>query len=54
MIKFRKNLLYGYIIDIVSGLDILMPKSITRQELLSREAGFLAELVPPEWKPGVL
>ncbi|XP_072792908.1 suppressor APC domain-containing protein 2 [Taeniopygia guttata] len=32
--------------DIVYGLDIYMAKSITKQELPSREVGFLAELMP--------
>lgn len=50
--NLQPDLLYGYIIDIVSVLDIHMVKSITKQELPS-EVGFLTELVPPEWKPGV-
>lgn len=51
--NLQSYLLYGYIIDIVSGLNVPMAKSITKQELLSGEAGFLAELMPPEWKQGV-
>lgn len=54
--KILENLqsdLHYCIIDIVYGLDIYMAKSITKQELPSREVGFLAELMPREWKQGV-
>lgn len=51
--NLQPDLLHDYIMDMVSGVDVHMAKSITKQELPSGEVGFLAELVSPESKPGV-